>query len=154
MCSPKFYNLFSTRYPSILVGSGVLQLFIFLISLQKALGLRSASFFASASFRNMSSFFLINRRAYLNLDLHFTCWSCIGPCMGLPALIHICLISLEVSYKLSTYSAYPGLCVHFFLLFCIICLPGCISELTISLYSLLIASIKYDFHLNSVHFCN
>ena len=80
-----------------------------LVKIQKALGLRSASFFASASFRNMFSLFLINRRAYLNLDLHFTCWSCTGPCLGLPALIHICLISQEVSYTSSTYSAHPGL---------------------------------------------
>ena len=42
--------------------------------MQKALGLRSVSLFASASFRNMLSLFLINRRAYLNLDLHFPLW--------------------------------------------------------------------------------
>ena len=117
--------------PSIAVGNEVLQLFIFLISLQKALRLRYGRLFANASLRNMFSLFLINRRAYLNRGLHFTLRSYTGPCLGLPAIIYICLISLEVSYKLSTYTA-----------FCIICSLGCISELTISLYSSsLIASI-------------
>ena len=58
---------------------------------------------------------LISRRAYLNLDLLFTCRSCTGPCLGLPALIHICLIFLDVSYKSSTYSAHAGLYVYYYM---------------------------------------
>ena len=53
----------------------MLQLFIVLISRQKASGLSSVNVLASASLRSAFSLFLINRKAYLNLALLFTCKS-------------------------------------------------------------------------------
>ena len=97
----KSENLFLHKYtisfppetPSMLEGSGVLQLFMVVISLQIASGLRSANFLASASLCNIFSLFLINHRAYLNLAFLFTCSSNMGPCLGLPAFIHMPLVS-------------------------------------------------------------
>ena len=63
---------------------------------------------------NLLTTVLISRRAYLNLDIHFTCTSCTCLCLGFPVLIHICIISLEVSYKLSTYSAPAGSSMYYY----------------------------------------
>ena len=81
--------------PSILDGRGVLQLLIVLISRQKASGLSSVNFLASASLRSAFSLFLINRKAYLNLEstAYVGVWI---PCKHLSLSIQYLLMSLSV----------------------------------------------------------
>ena len=83
--------------PSITFGSGILLLFITLISFQNSLSFLLNSFLARESFFRVSSLFLINRSAPLNRAFVRFFMSNNIPCLGDPESLHRKYASRDIS---------------------------------------------------------